>query len=928
MFNNHGSIWRKWDLHVHTPLDHEWINRPVLATEEDKKKFAKEYIAFALAQNLAVIAITDHNFCNNVEESLIPYITVEAKANDITILPGFEITVKDGSGIHLLVVFKENTALNEIYEIVKRLFPLNTILMPPSGIVPVCEKDIDGLKEVLDASNLDYVLIFAHADSSNGVLQPKTIDGTRRIQEWQKDFIKVCQISKAPSQFTQGSFLHNLVNDLDDRYKREITYICASDCRTIDKADQTEGRHHLGQKFTWIKANPGLEGLKEIQFERTLRTRIQDTFPNPRVPYEIIKEVRFIIDDVSEKSDFTPESIKLNPDLNVVIGGKSSGKSLLLYQIANTVDPKQVNNKEEKPDKYSFLKRKIDFEVIWENGTKQLLSENNTPGSSNYSILYIPQSYIQRLADTEGKRTRREVGEIIRDILKQKQAYNKYYSDFVAEVKRLDTTRESFISQYISALDIYKSSLDSIKIVGDKTAISGYILQLKSEVEKLKHNSEVTSEIQEEYNLLRERAQALNARLIALNADKEKIQYFKYTFDRLSNELITNRNQLISELKTDSLKGTLSELLDPIITLQNISSSLDIDILDDTNGQILKAENVIKAELEEVNEKIKPLAERFTSNEEIEKLETIIAEQLTKLERVKVLEGEVKIKEEQKNIAKKKLLDEYRATYDQYIAIVKKLNERGAEISDLKLTGSVKFYTKRYFNRLSQHIAVRGKSWKAVEDAALFDMEEDISNISDIELMISSLSKLFDSVIDDTIVPKGGATKRDILNVLFRDEFFDYWEILSGGDEIANMSPGKAGLVLLKLLIDLSDSKCPILIDQPEDNLDNRSIYTDLVQYIRSKKTQRQFIVVTHNPNIVVGADADNVIVANQNDQDPKRKNKYYRFDYISGALEYSFTKKSDDNILTSMGIREHVTDILEGGKEAFQKRETKYRYD
>ena len=142
------------------------------------------------------------------------------------------------------------------------------------------------------------------------------------------------------------------------------------------------------------------------------------------------------------------------------------------------------------------------------------------------------------------------------------------------------------------------------------------------------------------------------------------------------------------------------------------------------------------------------------------------------------------------------------------------------------------------------------------------------------------------------------------------------------------MSPGKAGLVLLKLLIELSDSKCPILIDQPEDNLDNRSIYSDLVQYIRSKKTQRQFIVVTHNPNIVVGADADNVIVANQNDQDPKRKNKNFQFDYISGALEYSFPKnEADENILTSMGIREHVTEILEGGKEAFQKRESKYRY-
>jgi len=933
-FNNHGSQWRKWDLHVHTPLDHEWIKGTPLKTEIEKAQFAKDYVAFAATQELAVIAITDHNFCNNVTESLIPYITKEAEANNIIILPGFEITVKDGSGIHLLVIFKERTDINSIHEVVKRLFPFGTDLVPQNGIVPVSDKSIDQLKNILDGSKLDYILIFAHADRENGVLDRSTIAGARRVQEWQKEFIKICQLSKAIKEYDSG-FIYQVVNKLDHNYKREMTYICASDCRTINKADVVEGRHFLGQKFTWIKANQGLEGLKEIQFEGELRTCIQETFPNPRVPYEIIKEVRFILDNAEDKNEFLHEPIKLNPDLNVVIGGKSSGKSLLLYQIANTIDCNQVYNKEErnapeerKTDKYGFQKSKVDFEVTWENGTKQLLSKNNSQESTNYSILYIPQSYIQRLADTEGKKTRREVGEIIRDILKQKQEYNKHYTDFIAEVKRLDSTRESLVSQYVSALDIYKSSLDNIKIVGNKEAISSYTSQLKHEVEKLKQSSEVTTEVQEEYNLLREREQALNARLISLAADKEKIQTFKYTFDRLANDLITGRDQLISELKTDSLKSNLEHLLAPIDALQSISTTIEADILNNADGQIYKTEKVIKNELEDVRQKIRPIADRFTSKDEIAKIELNIAEQLAKLENIKVLEDEIKVKETQKNLIKDKLLDEYRSTYIQYTEIIEKLNERSAEISGLELIGSVKFYTKRYFERLAQIVVVRGKSWKAIEDTKLFDQNDDINDVSDIEVIINGLSQLFEYVISETIVPKGGASKKDILNALFKDDFFDYWKILSGRDEIANMSPGKAGLVLLKLLIDLSNSKCPILIDQPEDNLDNRSIYTDLVQYIRAKKVQRQFIVVTHNPNIVAGADADNVIVANQNDQDITRKNKYYRFDYISGALEYSFPKNGDDNILTSMGIREHVTDILEGGKEAFQKRESKYRYD
>jgi predicted ATPase len=79
------------------------------------------------------------------------------------------------------------------------------------------------------------------------------------------------------------------------------------------------------------------------------------------------------------------------------------------------------------------------------------------------------------------------------------------------------------------------------------------------------------------------------------------------------------------------------------------------------------------------------------------------------------------------------------------------------------------------------------------------------------------------------------------------------------------MSDGKKAFVILKLLLDFSDKECPILIDQPEDDLDNRSICSELVAYLKKKKKQRQIIVATHNPNVVVTADAEEIIVANQN---------------------------------------------------------------
>lgn len=137
------------------------------------------------------------------------------------------------------------------------------------------------------------------------------------------------------------------------------------------------------------------------------------------------------------------------------------------------------------------------------------------------------------------------------------------------------------------------------------------------------------------------------------------------------------------------------------------------------------------------------------------------------------------------------------------------------------------------------------------------------------------------------------------------------------------MSEGKASFVLLRLILDFENADCPILIDQPEDDLDNRAIYTDLVKYIKSKKDQRQIIIVTHNPNVVVAADSEEVIVANQNGTTNRNTNGI-KFEYITGPLEQTFVSDTE-TLLRSQGIREHVCDILEGGKKAFVEREKKY---
>jgi len=221
-----GSEWRKWDLHAHTAIDKDWEEKIDLSTDEAKRKFAQDYIACAVQQGLSAIAITDHNFCDDINECLIPYIQKEASTKDIVIFPGFEITANDGSGIHLLVIFPEDTNLEIICDVVKHCFPVGTSLV--SKTVPGSNKSIFEIKQIINEAQLDSLFIFAHADSTSGILDSKTISGQRRIEEWHNANVHVAQISKPINDNSWGEFYKSIFNKTDPRFKREMASIRAS----------------------------------------------------------------------------------------------------------------------------------------------------------------------------------------------------------------------------------------------------------------------------------------------------------------------------------------------------------------------------------------------------------------------------------------------------------------------------------------------------------------------------------------------------------------------------------------------------------------------------------------------------------------------------------------------------------------------------
>lgn len=116
-------------------------------------------------------------------------------------------------------------------------------------------------------------------------------------------------------------------------------------------------------------------------------------------------------------------------------------------------------------------------------------------------------------------------------------------------------------------------------------------------------------------------------------------------------------------------------------------------------------------------------------------------------------------------------------------------------------------------------------------------------------------------------------------------------------------------MLLLYVAIDTEDDR-PLIIDQPEENLDPQSIYRDLVARFRAAKSRRQIIIITHNANLVVNTDADQVIVAHCG---PHRPGFLPEISYEAGGLE-------------NPAIRKHVCEILEGGEAAFRERARRLR--
>ena len=902
MGTNYGSIWRKWDFHVHTPysiLNNNYGFNPFEIGEDELEaafdNFFKRLFTEAVENNIAAIGITDYFMIEGYKrikkylaspekmKKCFPDAELRSKVERIYVFPNIELRLdtfvgKGSSSINYHVIFSDAVSERAIEQ--NFLHQLQF------------KHDAGGEKSLTLENIGEFGRTIKEKNGNEGSdlrvgLENVTVGYDTILKVLKKDtsfegkYLIAIPVDKDLSQIQWSGRDYQTRLNL---YKQAHVLLAANE-RTVKwalaKGEEENRIKEFGSikpciwgsdaheyerlfkpacdKYCWLKAEPSFEGLKQILYEPSVRVQIQKDQPNEKDPHQVIEYIVF------EDQNFQRTPVVFNDSLTCIIGGKSTGKSLLLRQIASAIDPTYV----EEQEKISSTARNHfhvnNATVFWKDGT-----------TGGRKIVYIPQTYLNKTIDNPEEST--AITKIIEGVLLQEPDIRIAHDTLKEKTDRIKRKTQADIQALIEVTQKLNAVEEDIKREGTSTTL-GKLTEM-----------------------------SLPAVVIP--------GYFK-SVDGFDIDYSFGEDFSHSEMK----------LLSLMETIKNSMSSLWIPAIDELKAQIQSEIDGHKKKIDGFKSEYDVLKEKVAQSEQLQKLTVRITDEGVKLQNALARESQrddhiKKIAELRACILKSQT--DYRDTYEEYGRIVRTTGTK----KDTALVFDVKIVWRRepFISLLSS--LFNNKNYSPFRAKYSFDLADLKESDYGVKLLENIREAMDNSNGYGGLTVKGGYTVEKVLLQLFDDWYNVHYVVRSGDDTVEEMSPGKKALVLLELLIGLEESKCPILIDQPEDDLDNRSIYYDLVQFIRNKKEERQIIIVTHNANVVLGADAEEVIIANQHGKDTE--NAEARFEYRSGAIENDEVPKDESGntlpgILNTAGIQTQICDILEGGKTAFHLRQNKY---
>lgn len=902
---NRGSEWNKWDLHIHTPetsKNDQFGNADVAWPEFINRLENTDILVFGITDYFSIenyLKVKEYQESGRLKgKYIIPNIEmrispVTGKGTPINIHVLFDPSLSEeelNREFFRKIIFKYKEAdyscikedLISLGRIIKgeNDYPEKAAIKEAIGIMTI---SYENLRDIVGKPFFRNKIIVAVSNSSHDGLSGLLRQGDALLATKREIFRMVdIVLSGNPNDIDYFLGKKTSKDEVIENCGSLKPCITGSDAHSLDRI----GLFH-NDRITWIKAEPTFEGLKQILFEPDERVKISEIRPDSKYDYNIIDRIEL------NYAGIWHQTILLNQNLNTIIGGRSTGKSTLLASIAIKFDDQvEIENRD-------FINQLSDgVHVIWKDG-----QENNTK-----SIEYFPQNYISNIADKQY--TDKLLLQILMDNPEKKQKYDEYKSSLATRFVQI----QSKVSLFFEKRRLLQEKQLDVKKRGDLEGIKREIIKLQT----------ARTEIQK---TLTDKQPILKA---FEDTEKDLI--------KLKDTQLKYRNEINS---LDIIRKQFPFLINNTISLSELSSENKDMVNRIINEAIVQANSYVHKGIEAIVQSIKVELQKNT--EEIKRIENSDAYKQGKqiFEVHKNLYQIIKEIEHLKN--KEALITKELSVIE---SMRKECIEIGQELIEIH-TNYLDLMNDIASNMRMQHEDVRLSSEIVLKDsfekmlAECISLRSSIMNeriekvINEYKSHTKSIVKncsfnLLCSALKNELSYKGGFDSQSFISKFLSECWYELrLSVEYDGDNLRDMSPGKRSFVVLKLLLDFSDKKCPILIDQPEDNLDNRAIYNELVKYLKRKKKDRQIILVTHNPNIVVGADSEEVIVSNQNGKNAPNVDDI-KFQYKTGSLENSMLRVDDSEIplLSRCGIREHVCDILEGGERAFRDRENKYGFN
>ena len=926
-----GSQWRRWDLHVHAPGTKINDGYQKAGGDLDWNQFSQ----IIHESDIAVIAIADYF-------SLDSYFTAVEKYraaypdDEKLFLPNLELRLpevinNDGQSVNLHLIFPPTLTRDEANKFLMLLTTETTTGKSKKQVACAELKSKDEFESAtVSRASIDNAIektFGAHAIRQDHLLVITSAkgDGIRPGGKGSKKRKAVLsdEIDKYSDAFYAGPGSRDYF--LDRTRLEAVESVSAKsifggcDAHTFDALRSGLGKHSAAegaqQNVTWIKADPSYEGLLQTLIEPAHRVAVQAVEPDQKEPYKVISKVRF-----SGTNDF-PSEIAFNRNLNAIIGSRSSGKSALLAFIAHAVDPdgtvqtqvevSKLNDRLVGPaaGKTWADVASISCEVDWESS-----------GATEGRVIYIPQNSLYEISEHPDKVTQKIAPALFRAHPTLKTAHERAES----KVESANDDIRTSVVEWFGLADGRDVLAQEIRDLGDRAAIGGERDRLQGEIDQIKAAAQLTDEEVAKYQEVASQLQIKRARVDEIAVELDQLSPYAVIAEGASEATVL-QNAVQANVQVRPPAAELPEAV--AIRLDEIKGEATSELVikvEKTLAEVVEAatteRTTLVGEIQSIETSNADLITKHEANEELARVVEDHKKQLGALQDIEKREKSrdklIKGQEGAVGKIKKALGDReeaLKALEESFAADTRSLDDLTfglesavpPEVIDRISTGFNQKRTSGYIPSSGQAVNYE----KAQAEPGDF-----LALLRDGSVALNKGYRAVD-VAGEALV----ATKE----VRFTAELDDD---RIGGFSRSSMTPGKQALFALTLILNESQEPWPLLSDQPADDLDSRSIYDTIVPYLIERKRERQIIMASHNANLVIGADSEEVIVANRHGTD--RPNKDGRtFEYLSGALEHSQERnEKSPTVLGRFGIREHACEILDGGEEAFQKRREKYK--